>query len=206
MLSSEGVSPNDDGQRANGPFGVPGGGLLRARVAFRGESRRKRAARRCSGSAVLCTGKFVLYGEVSRLCARGDCPRAVLETVLPFWRSLALCPLGDALCAFPSQNTLRKCARPRLASRRDLHVILARRPHPGRHPTRPSSRPGAEFLNRRTVALLLLALAVTVRQRACLCAISCAVVFVTVLCARVPFCDTDPKTTALCVCYVPTFS
>ena len=53
---------------------------------------------------------------------------------------------------------------------------------------------------------VLLALAVSVRQRACLCAISCAVVFVLVLCARAPFCDTDSKTTALCVCYVASFS
>ena len=172
MLSSEGVSPFDDGQRANAPPGVPGGGLLGALVAFRRESRRKRAARRRSGSAVICTGKFVLYGEVSRPCARGDRPRAVLETVCPFWRSLALCALGDAPCAFPSQNTLRKCSRPRRTSRRDLHVNLARRPHPRRQPTRPSSRSGAELLNRRTVALALWALAGSVRERARLCAIS----------------------------------
>ena len=129
-----------------------------------------------------------------------------LDTLCAFWRSLASGPLGDAPCTFPSQNTLRKCAAPRLASRRDLHVNLAARPDPGRHPTRPSSRPGAEFLNRRTVALALWALAVTVRERAGLCAISCAVVFVTVLLARAPDCDTAPKTTALCVCYVATFS
>ena len=83
---------------------------------------------------------------------------------------------------------------------------LAARPDLGRYPTRPSSRPGAEFLNRRTVALALLALAGSVRERACLCAISCAVVFVTVLRARAPDCDTALKTTALCVCYVATFS
>ena len=148
----------------------------------------------------------MVYGEVSRPCARAARPRAVLETVCPFWRSLASGPLGGAPCTFPSQNTLRKCAAPRLASRRDLHVNLAARPDPGRHPTRPSSRLVAEFLNRRTVALALLALAGSVRERACLCAISCKVVFVTVLCARVLFCDTDPKTIALCVCYVPTFS
>ena len=130
----------------------------------------------------------------------------VLETLCAFCRSLASGPLGEAPCTFPSQNTLRKCAAPRLASRRDLLVNLARRLDPGRHPTRPSSFPGAEFLNRRTVALALFALAGSVRERACLCAISCAVVFVTVLCARAPFCDTDPETTALCVCYVPTFS
>ena len=129
-----------------------------------------------------------------------------LDTLCAFWRSLASGPLGEAPCTNPSQNTLRKCAALRLASRRDLHVNLLRRPHPGRHPTRPSSRPGAEFLNRRTVALVLLALAVTVRQRACLCAISCAVVFVLVLCARAQVCDTAPQTTALCVCYVASFS
>ena len=130
----------------------------------------------------------------------------VLETLCAFWRSLASGPLGEAPCTFPSQNTLRKCAAPRLASRRDLHVNLPRRPHPGRHPTRPSSRPGAEFLNRRTVEPLLLAIAVTVRQRACLCAISCAVVYVLVLCARAQVCDTGSQTTALCVCYVASFS
>ena len=148
----------------------------------------------------------MVYGEVPSPWARGARPRAVLETVCAFWRSLASGALGEAPCTNPSQNTLRKCAAPRLASRRDLHVNLARRPDPGRHPTRPSSRPGAEFLNRRTVALVLLALAGSVRERACLCAISCAVVFVTVLCACAPFCDTDPKTTALCVCYVASFS
>ena len=206
MLSSEGVSPNDDGQRANGSPGVPGGGLLGARVAFRRESRRKRAARRRSGSAVICTGKFVLYGEVSRPCARGDRPRAVLETVCPFWRSLASRSLGDAPCTFPSQNTLRKCAAPRRASRRDLHVNLARRPDPRRHPMRPSSRSGAELLNRRTVALALWALAGSVRERACLCASCYARVFFTVLRARAPDCVASPKTTSRCVCYVATFS
>ena len=55
LVSSEGVSPFDDGQRANGPPGVPGGGLFRALVAFRRESRRKRAERRRSRSAVICT-------------------------------------------------------------------------------------------------------------------------------------------------------
>ena len=129
-----------------------------------------------------------------------------LDTLCAFWRSLASGALGEAPCTFPSQNTLRKCAAPELASRRDLHVNLAARPDPGRHPTRPSSRPGAEFLNRRTVALALLALAGSVRERACLCATSCAVVFVTVLRARAPDCVGPPKTTALCVCYVPTFS
>ena len=83
---------------------------------------------------------------------------------------------------------------------------LARRPDPGRHPTRLSSRLLAECLNRRTVALALFALAGSVRERACLCAISCAVVFVTVLRARAPDCDNALKTTALCVCYVATFS
>ena len=148
----------------------------------------------------------MVYGEVSPPCARAALPRAVLETVCAFWRSLASCPLGGAPCTFPPQNTLRKCASPRFASRRDLHGNLARSPHPARHPTRPSSRLVAEFLNRRTVALALFSIAGMVRERACLCAISCNVVFVTVPCARAPFCDTDPKTTALCVCYVPTFS